>query len=126
MDENVRLIWCHSSGLDPVTYLPQWHSGGGGKDKAVTHDGSAPCRTTVVACENLLMFKSIHVTAKPKKEATELLHQQQMKIREEVGLLMNQLVVLVMEDMEKVELLNVFFALAFTADVSSQESQTSK
>lgn len=40
------------------------------------------------------------------------------KIKEHVGSLINQTGVLVMEDLEKVELLNAFFALVFTAEAS--------
>ncbi|KAJ7410561.1 rna-directed dna polymerase from mobile element jockey-like [Willisornis vidua] len=46
------------------------------------------------------------------------------KARENVGLLLNQKGVLVMEDTEKVELLNSFLASVFTAKGSPQESQT--
>ncbi|GAB0204029.1 mitochondrial enolase superfamily member 1 [Grus japonensis] len=47
-----------------------------------------------------------------------------MKTRENVGLLLNEMDALVMEDTEKVELLNAFFASVFTAKASPQESQT--
>ncbi|GAB0208892.1 hypothetical protein GRJ2_003354900 [Grus japonensis] len=46
------------------------------------------------------------------------------KTRENVGLLLNEVGALVMEDTEKVELLNAFFASVFTAKVGPQESQT--
>ncbi|GAB0179374.1 mitochondrial enolase superfamily member 1 [Grus japonensis] len=47
------------------------------------------------------------------------------KTRENVGLLLNEVGALVMEDTEKVELLNAFFALIFaTAKATPQESQT--
>lgn len=53
------LNWGHSSGLDPVTYLPWWHSGGGGKGKAVTRDGSA-C-VTASPCHSGGLWESPHV-----------------------------------------------------------------
>lgn len=46
------------------------------------------------------------------------------KSRENVGLLLNPVSVLGMEDSEKVKLLNTFFASVFTAESSPQESQT--
>ncbi|GAB0189155.1 mitochondrial enolase superfamily member 1 [Grus japonensis] len=46
------------------------------------------------------------------------------KTRENVGLLLNEVSALVMEDTEKAELLNAFFASVFTAKASPQESQT--
>ncbi|PKU48001.1 rna-directed dna polymerase from mobile element jockey-like [Limosa lapponica baueri] len=47
-----------------------------------------------------------------------------MKARENVGPLLNEVGALVMEDTEKVELLNAFSASVFTAKASPQESQT--
>ncbi|PKU36831.1 rna-directed dna polymerase from mobile element jockey-like [Limosa lapponica baueri] len=44
--------------------------------------------------------------------------------RENVGLLLNEMGAMVTEDAEKVELLNAFFASAFTAQASLQESHT--
>ncbi|GAB0183985.1 mitochondrial enolase superfamily member 1 [Grus japonensis] len=46
------------------------------------------------------------------------------KTRENVGLLLNELGALVMEEIEKVELLNAFFASVFTAKAGPQETQT--
>ena len=58
---------------DCSTY-PQWrHRGGGGKGRASPLDGNAPCRTTVVAFGDLLVFKTTQVIAEPKKELTEIL-----------------------------------------------------
>jgi len=45
------------------------------------------------------------------------------KPRDNVGLLLNEVGVLVMEDAEKAELLNVFFASVFSAKAGPQESQ---
>jgi len=45
------------------------------------------------------------------------------KTRENVGLLLNKVGVLVTEDAEKAELLNAFFASVFTAKAGPQESQ---
>jgi len=45
------------------------------------------------------------------------------KTRDNVGPLLNEAGVLVMEDAEKAELLNAFFALVFSAKASPQESQ---
>lgn len=47
------------------------------------------------------------------------------KNRENVWLLLNQMGVLVLEDTEKIELLNAFSASVFTAENSPKESQTS-
>ncbi|GAB0210180.1 mitochondrial enolase superfamily member 1 [Grus japonensis] len=46
------------------------------------------------------------------------------KTRENVGPLLNEVGALVMEDTEKAELLNAFFASVFTAKAGPQESQT--
>ncbi|PKU36828.1 rna-directed dna polymerase from mobile element jockey-like [Limosa lapponica baueri] len=46
------------------------------------------------------------------------------KIRENVGPLLNKVGALVMEDAEKAQLLNAFFASVFTAKAGPQESQT--
>ncbi|PKU33656.1 hypothetical protein llap_16037 [Limosa lapponica baueri] len=46
------------------------------------------------------------------------------KTEENVGPLLNEVGALVMEDAEKAELLNAFFASVFTAKVGPQESQT--
>ncbi|GAB0190597.1 mitochondrial enolase superfamily member 1 [Grus japonensis] len=46
------------------------------------------------------------------------------KTRENVSLLLNEVGALVMEDTEKAELLNAFFASVFTVKAGSQESQT--
>ncbi|GAB0182218.1 hypothetical protein GRJ2_000687100 [Grus japonensis] len=46
------------------------------------------------------------------------------KTRENVGLLLNEVGALVMEDTEKTELLNAFFASVFTAKAGPQETQT--
>ncbi|GAB0207209.1 mitochondrial enolase superfamily member 1 [Grus japonensis] len=46
------------------------------------------------------------------------------KTRENVGPLLNEVGALVMEDTEKAELLNAFFASVFTAKASPQETQT--
>ncbi|KAJ7396398.1 rna-directed dna polymerase from mobile element jockey-like [Pitangus sulphuratus] len=46
--------------------------------------------------------------------------------RENVGLLLNQMSVMVMGDTEEVELLNAFFASVFITEASPQESQTSE
>ncbi|GAB0182178.1 mitochondrial enolase superfamily member 1 [Grus japonensis] len=46
------------------------------------------------------------------------------KTRENVGPLLNEVGALVMEDTEKVELLNAFFASVFTAKAGPQETQT--
>ncbi|GAB0202578.1 mitochondrial enolase superfamily member 1 [Grus japonensis] len=46
------------------------------------------------------------------------------KTKENVGLLLNEVGALVMEDTEKAELLNAFFALVFTAKAGPQETQT--
>jgi len=54
--------------------MPWWHRGGGGKGRASPLDDNAPCRTTAVAFGDLLMFKTSHITAEPKKELTEILH----------------------------------------------------
>jgi len=45
------------------------------------------------------------------------------KTRDNVGLLLNEVGVLVMEDAEKAELLNAFFASVFSAKAGPQESQ---
>jgi len=45
------------------------------------------------------------------------------KTRDNVGPLLNEVGVLVMEDAEKAELLNVFFASVFSAKASPEESQ---
>lgn len=46
------------------------------------------------------------------------------KTRENMGLLLNEVGVLVTEDTEKMELLNAVFASVFTAKISTQESQS--
>jgi len=46
------------------------------------------------------------------------------KTRENVGLLQNEVGALVMDDTEKVDLLNAFFASVFTAKAGPQESQS--
>lgn len=46
------------------------------------------------------------------------------KTGDNVGLLLNEVGALVTEDAEKVELLNIFFALIFTTETGTQESQT--
>ncbi|PKU36659.1 rna-directed dna polymerase from mobile element jockey-like [Limosa lapponica baueri] len=48
------------------------------------------------------------------------------KMRENVGLLFNEMGAMVTEDAEKAELLNAFFASVFTDQASPQESQTSE
>jgi len=46
------------------------------------------------------------------------------KTRENVGLLLNEVSVLVIEDTEKVELLNAFFSSVFSAKTGSQKSHS--
>lgn len=67
------VLWSGSS-HDCSTYLRWWHSGGGGRGRALALDSNVPCRTTVAVFGDLLMFKTTHITAEPKKDLTELLH----------------------------------------------------
>lgn len=121
------LIWGHSSGLDPATYLSRWHSGGGGKGKVVTLDSSvAGPQRWPVRNSSCSIHIQLHITQNPRRKLQRYSTSSKSKIRENVGLLMNQLGVLVMESMQKLELLNAAFASAFPADVRSPRPRDKK
>lgn len=89
-------------------------------------------RNVVRVCRDMTRKAKAHLELnlakdiKGKKKSLYKYISSKRKIRENVGLLLNPMGVLVMEDAEKAELLNVFFASVFTAEDDSQESQTSE
>ncbi|PKU45229.1 rna-directed dna polymerase from mobile element hypothetical protein [Limosa lapponica baueri] len=65
----------------------------------------------------------MHRDVKDKKKGFKFIGSKR-KTRENLGLLLNEVDVMMMEDAEKAELLNAFFASVFTAMASPQEYQT--
>ncbi|PKU38767.1 hypothetical protein llap_10927 [Limosa lapponica baueri] len=67
---------------------------------------------------------NLATTVKDNKKSFFQYINQKRKARENVGPLMNEVGALVVEDTEKAELLNAFFASVFTAKAAPHESQT--
>jgi len=85
-------------------------------------------RNVVKPCEDATRKANAHVELKLARDAKDNKKgffnyiSSKQKTRDNVGPLLNEVDVLVMEDAEKAELLNAFFASVFSAKASPQES----
>ncbi|KAJ7399690.1 hypothetical protein BTVI_112609 [Pitangus sulphuratus] len=88
------------------------------------------CRNIVRVCRDMtrkakaLLELRLAKDIKDNKKGFYKYISSKRNIRENVGLLLNKMGVLVMEDTEKTELLNAFFPSVFTEEDGPQESQT--
>ena len=86
-------------------------------------------RNVVRACRAATRKAKVHLELNLPREVKNnmksffMYSSSKWKIRDNVGLLLNEVGVLVTEDEEKVQLLNAFFALVFSAKAGPQKSQ---
>jgi len=86
-------------------------------------------RNVVKVCRDATRKAEVHLElnlardVKDNKKGSFNYISSKWKTRDDVGLLLNEVGALVMEDAEKAELLNAFFASVFSAKASPQESQ---
>jgi len=86
----------------------------------------------VRACRDVMRKTKVHLElnvvreVKDNKKGFLKYDSSKTKTRENVGPLLNEMGALVMEDTEKVKLLNTFFILVFISNTALSESQTLK
>jgi len=86
----------------------------------------------VRACRDVMRKTKVHLElnvvreVKDNKKGFLKYDSSKTKTRENVGPLLNEMGALVMEDTEKVKLLNTFFVLVFISNTALSESQTLK
>lgn len=84
------------------------------------------------ACRDVMRKTKVHLElnvvreVKDNKKGFLKYDSSKTKTRENVGPLLNEMGALVMEDTEKVKLLNTFFVLVFISNTALSESQTLK
>lgn len=84
------------------------------------------------ACRDVMRKTKVHLElnvvreVKDNKKGFLKYDSSKTKTRENVGPLLNEMGALVMEDTEKVKLLNTFFILVFISNTALSESQTLK
>lgn len=79
-----------------------------------------------MVCRDVIRQATTHLELGLARDISGKYISRKRKIRESVGPLLKQTGVLLMEDTVKVELVNAFFPLVFTAEAVLQESHTSE